>query len=92
MPSKTPRQKKNEALYHKLLQGKLNHLNAEDTQHIEPVLQKFLHLFHDEENNIFKATNVIEHQIPIGDAQRIRRPQYRTPYALKGNAGAGTIC
>jgi hypothetical protein len=83
MTSQPPRQKKNEVLYHKLLQGKLDHLNAEDRQHIEPVLQKFSHLFHDEENNSFKATNVIEHHIPIGDAQPIRRPQYRTPYALR---------
>jgi hypothetical protein len=82
MPSKPPRQKKN-ALYHKLLQGKLDHLNAEDRQHIQPVLQKFSHLFHDEESNSFKATNVIEHQIPIGDAQPIRRPQYRIPYAFR---------
>ena len=41
-----------------------------------PVLQ-------DEETNDFKGTNVIEHEIPIGDARPIRRPQYRTPYALR---------
>ena len=38
---------------------------------------------HDEETNDFKGTNVIEHEIPIGDERPIRRPQYRTPYALR---------
>jgi len=31
----------------------------------------------------FKGTNVIEHEIPIGDARPIRGPQYRSPYALR---------
>jgi hypothetical protein len=83
IPPKPPRQKKNEALSHKFLQGKLDHLNTEDRRHTEPVLQKFFNLFHDEESNYFKSTNVIEHQIPIGDAQPIRRPQYGTPNALR---------
>jgi len=42
-----------------------------------------MHVFHDEDTDNFKGTNVIEHQIPVGDAQPIRRPQYRTPYALR---------
>jgi len=50
---------------------------------IEPILLKYAHVFHDEETNDFKGTNVIEHEIPIGDARPIRRPQYRTPYALR---------
>ena len=41
------------------------------------------HVFHDEESNDFKGTTVIEHHIPVGDAQPMRRPQYRTPYALR---------
>jgi hypothetical protein len=36
-----------------------------------------------EETNDFKGTHVLEHEIPIGDARPIRRPQYRTPYALR---------
>jgi hypothetical protein len=64
MPPKPPRQKKDESLYHKLLQCKLDHLNVEDMQPIEPVLQNFSHLFHDEESNSFKSTNVIEHKFP----------------------------
>jgi len=58
-------------------------LNQEDRELIEPILLKYAHVFHDEETNHFKGTNVIEHEIPIGDARPIRRPQYRTPYALR---------
>jgi hypothetical protein len=82
-PTRQRRQKKNETLYHKLLQGKLDHLSPEDRQQIEPVLLKYAHVFHDEDTNDFKGTDVIEHQIPIGNAQSIRRPQYRTPYDLR---------
>jgi hypothetical protein len=41
------------------------------------------HIFLDEATNYFKGTNVIEHQIPVGNLQPIRRPLYRTPYALR---------
>jgi hypothetical protein len=83
-PPKPPRKRKNEALYNKLLQGKLDHLTPEERQRIEPVLVKYAHIFHDEETNGFKGTSVIEHQIPVGDAQPIRRHPYRMPYALRG--------
>jgi len=83
MPTKPPRQKKNDALYQKLLSGKLDHLTLEDKQQIEPVLQKYAHVFHDEDTYDFKGTNVVEHEIPAGDVQPTRRPQYRTPYALR---------
>jgi hypothetical protein len=73
---------KNEVQYDKLLKGKLDHLTPEDRQHIEPVIMKNAHIFHDEETNDFKGTTVIEHEIPIGDARPIRRPPYRTPYTL----------
>jgi hypothetical protein len=82
-PSKPPRKRKNEALYNKALQGKLDHLNPEDRKHIEPVLMKFASVFHEETTNDFKGTKVIEHEIPVGDARPIRRPPYRTPYALR---------
>jgi hypothetical protein len=42
------RKRKNEALYNKLLAGKLDHLSSEEMQIIEPVLQKYAHNFHDE--------------------------------------------
>ena len=73
MPTK-PRQRKNDALYQKLLSGKLDRLTLEDKQQIEHVLQKYAHVFHDEETNDFKGTNVVEHEIPVCDVQSIRRP------------------
>jgi len=50
---------------------------------IEPVLMKYAHVFHDEESNDFKDTDVIEHQIVLEDTRPIRKPQYRVPYALR---------
>jgi hypothetical protein len=46
-------------------------------------LLKFAHIFHYEATNDFNGTSVIEHQIPVGKMQLIRRPPYRTPYALR---------
>jgi hypothetical protein len=57
------RRKENEALYKKQIPGKLNHLTQEDRRHIKPILKKYAHLFHDDEENDFKYTNVIERQI-----------------------------
>jgi hypothetical protein len=82
-PTKPPRNKKNEALYNKLLSGKLDHLNSDERRHIETVLLKYAHVFHDEDRNDFKATQVMEHKILVGDAKPIRKPPYRTPYALR---------
>jgi len=74
MLEEPPRKRKNEVLYSKLLKGKLYHLTPEDRHHIEPIIMKYAHIFLDEETNDFKWTTVIEHQIPIGDARRIKRP------------------
>jgi hypothetical protein len=41
-------------------------------------------VFHDEETNGFKSTNVVEHNIVVTDPTPIRRLQYRTPFALRG--------
>jgi hypothetical protein len=46
------------------------------------VLQKYAHVFHYEEITDFKSTDVIEHQILLEDNKPIRRPQYKTPFAL----------
>jgi hypothetical protein len=40
-------------------------------------------VFHHAETNYFKGTDVIEHQILVGDARPIRVPPYRVPYALR---------
>jgi len=78
-----PHRIKKKALCRKLLSGKLDHLNQEEGEVIEPLLLKYAHVFHNEETNDYKGTNVIEHEIPIGDARTIMRPQYKTPYALR---------
>ena len=62
----------------------MDHLTPEEREHIEPVLIKYTHRFHDEESNDFKGNTVIDYHITAGDAQTIRRLQYRTPYALRG--------
>jgi hypothetical protein len=66
-----------------LLNGKLDLIQA-DKELIEPVLLKYSHIFHDEGTNDFKGTDLLEHQIITGDAQPIRRPRCRTPFALRG--------
>ena len=64
LPTKPPRKEKNQALYRKLLKRKLDQLSWEERQLIEPVPLKFAHVFHDEETNDFKSTNVTEHKMP----------------------------
>jgi len=44
---------------------------------------KYAHVFHDEKENDFKCTNVVEHQIQVGDTKPITKPPYRTPYAFR---------
>jgi len=73
-PDETSKSVRNRELYQKLLKGKLEHLPQHERQLIEPVLLKYAHVFHDEELNDFKATNVVEFEIPVGDPTPIRRP------------------
>ena len=47
------------------------------------MLQKYAHVFHDEDTYYFKGTNLFEHEIPVGEVQNIRHSQYRNPYALR---------
>jgi len=70
MPTKEPRKRINEALYHKLLHGNLDDLTQEERQQTEPIILKCAHVFHDKETNDFKETKVIEHQI-VGNANRL---------------------
>ena len=83
-PNSPQKGARNKALYDKLLGEKLDHLNKNEKRLIESVLQMYAHAFHDEETNDFKSTDVIEHKIVVTDPTPIRRPQYRTPYALRG--------
>jgi hypothetical protein len=64
--STKPRSKQeNEALYQKLLDGKLDHLPQEVKDLIEPVLLKYAHVFHDEDTNDFNGTDIIENQMIV---------------------------
>jgi hypothetical protein len=73
-PTKSPRVGKNDALYGKLLRGKLDHIKSEDMQYIEPVLRQYSRVFHDENVNDYKGTHVAEHQILVGDTKPKRNP------------------
>jgi hypothetical protein len=61
----------------------LDHLTLDDKRHIQQVLLNYAHVFHDEESNDFKGTNIVEHQILVGEATPNKRPPDRTPYALR---------
>jgi hypothetical protein len=47
------------------------------------VLVRFANVFHDDETNDFKSTNVVEHRIETAEARPIGRAPYRVPFALK---------
>lgn len=46
------------------------------------MLLKYAHVFNDETND-FKATDAVGHGILFGDMEPIRRPQFKTPIALR---------
>ena len=63
----------------KFVYGNTRSLVLEQRQIFEPGLLKYAHVFHDEETDYFKGSNIIEHQILLDDP----RAQYRTPFALR---------
>jgi hypothetical protein len=80
--SKPPRKKRNKALYDKFLRGKVDHLTPDEQRHLERVLLEYAHVWHEEDSKEFVGTKAVEHQLIVGDATTIRRPSYRTTYAL----------
>jgi hypothetical protein len=82
-PAKPRRKRKNQALCQKLLHGKLEYLPQEQKVLNEPILLKYAHVFHDEDTNDFKSTDIIEHQIIMENVSPIRRSQYQTSYAQR---------
>jgi hypothetical protein len=62
---------------------KLAHLSKIERKIIEPVLWEYADLFHDDKDNDFKSTNVVEHRIETGDAAPIRKHPYHIPFALR---------
>jgi hypothetical protein len=69
--------------FKKFVAEKLAHLTPREKSVLQPVLFRFSHVFHKESSNYFKGTDLVEHQVITGDAQPIRRPQYRVPFALR---------
>jgi hypothetical protein len=50
---------------------------------LEPVLQKYSHLFYGIGSTDIGCTSQVQHTIETGDARPIKRNPYRIPYALK---------
>jgi hypothetical protein len=50
---------------------------------IETVLTKYAGIFHDDEDNDFKSTNVVVHKIETGNATPIKKAPYKTPFVLR---------
>lgn len=69
--------------FHSYLNSKLANLSQEERATIEPVLVRFANVFHDDETNAFKSTDIIEHKIETADARPKRRPPCRVSFALK---------
>jgi hypothetical protein len=55
-------------------------LCPEDKRVMGPVLLKYAELFHDDEDNDFESTDVVEHRIETGDATPVRKPPYSIPF------------
>jgi hypothetical protein len=70
--------------FKKYVDGKLAHLSRAEKEVIEPVLIKYAGIFHDDEDNDFRSTNVVVHKIETGDATPIKKVPYKTPFALRG--------
>jgi hypothetical protein len=62
---------------------KLAHLSRADRSIIEPVLLKYADIFHHDEDNDFKSTDIIQHRSETGDAIPIKKPQYPIPFAVR---------
>ena len=50
---------------------------------MEPVIIKYAGIFHDDEDNDFRCTNVLVHKIETGPAAPIRTAPYKTAFALR---------
>ena len=53
------------------LQGVLNHLREHEKAVMEPVLRKYSHVFHIDEDSQFTGSDLVEHRIVTGDARPI---------------------
>jgi hypothetical protein len=72
-----------ESKYSQYLDSVFGHLTQKERGALEPVLRKFSHVFHNDEDAEFKGTDLVENRIITGDAKPIRKAPYRVPYALR---------
>jgi hypothetical protein len=71
------------AKFRRYLHDVLGHLSNEEIGVMDPVLSRYNHLFHLDENSPFKGTDLVEHQIVKSDARTSRKAPYRVPFALR---------
>jgi hypothetical protein len=69
--------------FKKNVDEKLAHLSSAERKVIEPVLIKYAGIFHDDEVNDFKNTNVVVHKIETGDATPTKMAPYKRPFPLR---------
>jgi len=56
----------------------LTHLSRAERKIIEPTLIKYAGIFHDDEDNDFKSTNVVVYKIETRYAPPVRKAPYKT--------------
>ena len=65
-----------EAKFKRYLDSTLGRLSKGETAVMEPVLTKHMHVFHEDEDNQFNGTDLVEHRIITGDAKPIQKAPY----------------
>ena len=73
----------NDSSFKQYFQDKLGHLSHAERSVMEPILEKYRHVFHEEGSNDFRGKNLVEHKIITGNAKPIRKTPYRVPFALR---------
>jgi hypothetical protein len=69
--------------FQEYMQDKLAHLPSSEQQILQPVLQKYSHLFYGIGSTDIGCTSQVQHAIETGDARPIKRNPYRIPHVLK---------
>jgi hypothetical protein len=73
----------NDSSFKQYLQDKLGHLSQAERSVMEPILEKYRHIFHEEGSNDFRGADLVEHKIVTGNAKPIRKLPYIVPFALR---------
>ena len=70
--------------FKRYLGNTLGHLNTRERSLMEPVFAKYMNVFHDDKDNQFKGTDMVEHRIITGNAKPMRKAPYRVRFPLRG--------